>query len=98
MIHNPKHPGKMVKGLCLDPLALTVTEAAQALKVARPTLSKLINGHINISPEMAVRLSIVFDTSAELWINLQAAYDLWIAEKHRKDLRLKSIVDKKAAL
>ncbi len=97
MIHNPKHPGLMVKNLCLQPLELSVTEAAKALKIARPTLSKLINGHIGISPDMAVRLSIVFSTSAEFWINLQAAYDLYQAEKRRKKLRLKPIKTGKLA-
>jgi antitoxin HigA-1 len=51
MIHNPKHPGRLVKSLCLEPLSLSVTEAAKALKVSRPTLSKLLNGRINISPD-----------------------------------------------
>ena len=89
MIHKPKYPGQMVKSLCLDPLGLSVTEAAKILNISRPTLSKLINGRIGISPEMAVRLSIVFNTSAELWINLQAGYDLWLANKHRQKLHLK---------
>ena len=89
MIHKPKHPGMMVKSLCLDPLGLSVTDAAKALKVARPTLSKLINGRLGISPEMAIRLAIVFNTSEELWVNLQAGYDLWLAHKHRKKLGLK---------
>lgn len=87
MIHNPKHPGCMVKSLCLEPLQLSVTDAAKALKVSRPTLSKLINGHIGISPEMAERLSIVFNTSDELWINLQAQYDLWKAQQYKKKLK-----------
>lgn len=87
MIHNPKHPGLLVKTLCLEPLNLSVTTAAQALNIARPTLSKLINGHIGISPEMAERLSIVFNTSDELWINLQAQYDLWKAQQYRKKLK-----------
>ena len=97
MIHNPKHPGLIVKSFCLDHLDLSVTDAAKALKLARPTLSKLINGHIGISPEMAIRLSIVFKTSSEFWINLQAAYDLWSAEKSRKRLRLKPIKKLKKA-
>lgn len=67
MIHNLKHPGRLIKTLCLDPLELSVTDAAKALRVSRPTLSKLLNGRINISPEMAVRLSIVFNTSDKLW-------------------------------
>lgn len=97
MIHQPKHPGKMIKSLCLDPLGLSVTDAAKALKVARPTLSKLLNGHIGISPEMAVRLSVVFKTQSEIWVNMQAAYDLWLAEKKRKSLKLKAIEEYKKA-
>lgn len=97
MIHNPKHPGLMVNNLCLKPLNLSVTDAAKALKVTRPTLSKLLNGHIGISPEMAVRLSIVFNTSAEFWVNLQTAYELFQAEKRRKKLGLKPLDNLKAA-
>ncbi len=97
MIHKPKHPGCMIKSLCLEPLKLSVTEAAKALKISRPTLSKLINGRIGISPEMAVRLAIVFCTSEELWINLQAGYDLWLASKHRKKLHLKPLLQAKHA-
>ncbi len=88
MIHKPKHPGLMIKSLCLEPLGLSVSEAAKLLKISRPNLSKLVNGHLNISPEMAIRLSIVFNTSAEIWINMQAGYDLWKAEKTRSKLRL----------
>jgi antitoxin HigA-1 len=91
MIHNPKHPGHLVKSLCLEPLNMSVTDAAKALKVSRPTLSKLLNGRIGISPEMAVRLSIVFNTSDKLWIDLQANYDLWKAQQYKKKLRLKPI-------
>lgn len=91
MIHNPKHPGYLVKSLCLEPLEISVTEAAKALKVSRPALSKLLNGHANISPEMAVRLSIVFNTSDKLWVNLQAAYDLWKAQQRKNKLCLKPL-------
>jgi antitoxin HigA-1 len=88
MIHKPKHPGKMIKSLCLEPLHLSVSDAAKLLKVSRPTLSKIINGRLNITPEMAMRLSIVFNTSEELWINLQAGYDLWKARSAKNKLRL----------
>lgn len=90
-MHNPPHPGKIIKALCLDPLGLTVTEAAKAAKglgVNRKTLSGILNGRAGISPEMAVRLSIAFDTSAESWINQQTQYDLWHAEQGRKQLRV----------
>lgn len=92
MIHKPKHPGCLIKSLCLDPLGLSVTEAAKALKVSRPTLSKLLNGRINISPEMAVRISVVFSTSDKLWVDLQAGYDLWRAQQKKSKLHLKPLV------
>ena len=64
-MHNPPHPGKIIKALCLEPLGVTVTQAAEALGVSRKTLSAILNGRAGISPEMAVRLSIAFGTSAE---------------------------------
>jgi addiction module HigA family antidote len=85
-MHNPPHPGEVLRELCLRPLNLTVTEAAQALGVSRKTLSSILNGRSGISPEMAVRLSIAFDTSAESWLNQQLQYDLWHAERNRKRL------------
>ncbi|HLB41496.1 MAG TPA: HigA family addiction module antitoxin [Gammaproteobacteria bacterium] len=97
MIHNPKHPGCLVKSFCLEPLGLSVTEAAKALKVSRPTLSKLLNGHINISPEMAVRISVVFSTSDKLWVDLQAGYDLWKAQQKKNKFHLRPLVLHKAA-
>ena len=87
-MHNPPHPGEIIKRLCLDPLGVTVTHAAQALGVSRKTLSSILNGRAGISPEMAVRLSIAFGTSAESWLNQQTQYDLWHAEQHRKQLRV----------
>jgi antitoxin HigA-1 len=87
-MHNPPHPGKIIKSLCLEPLGLSVTEAAKALGVSRKTLSAIINGRSGISPEMAVRLSIAFDTSAESWMNQQTQYDLWHAGQRRKQLRV----------
>ena len=65
LMHNPPHPGEVIRALCLEPLGISVTEAAEALGVSRKTLSAILNGHAGISPEMAVRLSIAFDTSAE---------------------------------
>ena len=69
-------------------MSLTVTEAAKALGVSRKTLSAILNGRAGISPEMAVRLSIAFDNSAESWLNQQTQYDLWHAEQRRKQLRV----------
>lgn len=64
-MHNPPHPGETLRVLCLSPLGLTVTDAAKALGVSRRTLSEILSGHAGISAEMAIRLSIAFDTTAE---------------------------------
>jgi antitoxin HigA-1 len=90
-MHNPPHPGEILKSLCLEPLGLTVTEAAGALGVSRKTLSSILNGRAGISPEMAVRLSIAFDTTAESWLNQQTQFDLWHAEQGRKKLSVTRI-------
>jgi addiction module HigA family antidote len=87
-MHNPPHPGEVLRELCLEPRGLTVTETAAALGVSRKTLSSILNGRARISPEMAVRLSIAFDTSAESWLQQQVQYDLWQAERQRKTLRV----------
>ena len=87
-MHNPPHPGEILRELCLEPLGLTVTEAAEGLGVSRKTLSAILNGRSSISPEMAVRLSMAFGTSAESWLNHQLQYDLWQVEKQRKHLRV----------
>ncbi len=92
LMHNPPHPGEVLRELCLDPLGLTVTAAAEALGVSRKTLSAVINGKAGISPEMAIRLSIAFDTSAESWLNQQSQYELWHAEQYRKELKVKKLV------
>ncbi len=87
-VHNPPHPGEVLCDLCLTPLGLTVTDAARALDVSRKTLSAILNGRAGISPEMAVRLSLAFDTTAESWLNQQVQFDLWHAERSRKKLRV----------
>ena len=87
-MHNPPHPGEVLKELCIEPLGLTVTEAAKGLGISRKTLSTILNGKSGISPEMAVRLSIAFNTSSESWLNQQTQYDLWQAEQHRKELNV----------
>jgi len=88
-MHNPPHPGEILRELCLNPLGLSVTDAARALGVSRKTLSSILNGRAGISPEMAVRLSIAFDTTPESWLNQQMHYDLWLAEQNRKKLKVK---------
>jgi len=78
-MHNPPHPGEIIKEFCIEPLDLTVTQAAESLGVARKTLSMLLNGRSGISPEMSLRLSKVFGRSPEGWLRLQLQYDLWRA-------------------
>ncbi|MCA9840274.1 MAG: HigA family addiction module antidote protein [Trueperaceae bacterium] len=86
---NPPHPGEVLRELCIEPLGLTVTEAAEALGVSRKTLSALLNGRSGISPEMAIRLSKAFDTSAESWLNQQMHYDLWVTEQSLGDIKVR---------
>lgn len=89
LMHNPSHPGEVLKTLCLEPLGLSITDAAKALGVSRKTLSAVVNGRAGISAEMAVRLSIAFDTSSQSWLNQQTQFDLWLAEQHRDALKVK---------
>lgn len=74
--NRPPHPGEYVEHECIRPLGLTVAQAAKGLGVSRSTLSRLINGQIGVSPEMAVRLSKAFGSTPEMWLRLQNAYDL----------------------
>lgn len=90
-MHDPPHPGEIIRELCLEPLDLSVTAAAEALGVSRKTLSSILNGRAGISPEMSIRLSIAFDTTAESWLNQQVQYDLFLAERKRKDLRVQRL-------
>jgi len=86
-MHNPSHPGEVLKELWVEPMGLTVSEAAARLGVDRKTVSKIINGRGAVTPEMALRLEIVFGTAAQTWLNMQAAFDLWRMEGMRKTLR-----------
>ena len=81
MMHDPPHPGEILRSDYLEPLGLSVTAAASALGVTRKTLSAVLNERAGISPAMAYRLSKAFDTSPELWSNLQMQYDLWQARE-----------------
>ncbi len=86
---NPPHPGEYVRYDCLEPLGLTVTEGARALGVTRQALSNLVNGKAGISPEMAIRLSKAFGSTAEAWLRLQMAYDLAQVEKRAHEIKVK---------
>ncbi|MCY3669452.1 MAG: HigA family addiction module antitoxin [Alphaproteobacteria bacterium] len=78
-MHNPPHPGGIVRRQCLEPLGLSVTEAARGLGVTRQALSQLVNERTGISVDMAIRLSKAFGSSPETWLRMQMAYDLWQA-------------------
>ena len=80
-MRNPPHPGRSIRENCLEPLGLNVTEAARILGVARHTLSRVLNGHAAISPEMAIRLEKAGWSNAEFWLRRQTAYDLAQARK-----------------
>lgn len=90
-MHNPPHPGEIIRELCLEPLGLSVTDAAAGLGVSRKTLSSIINGRAGISPEMALRLAIALDTTPESWLNQQMQYDLWLAKQQSKDLKVRKL-------
>ena len=78
---SPPHPGRSVRENCLHPLGVSVTEAAEVLGVARHTLSRVLNGHAAISPDMAIRLEKAGWSSADFWLSRQTAYDLAQARK-----------------
>jgi len=90
-MHNPPHPGEIIRDLCLEPLGLSVTDAANALGVSRKTLSSILNGRSGVSPEMALRLSKAFNTTPESWLNQQVQYDLWNAKKKSKGIKVKKL-------
>jgi len=86
IMHKPHHPGMVVREVLIEGTGLTITEASQHLGVTRTTLSRLINGKAAISPEMAVRLAKLMNTSIEMWINLQAQYDIYLASQSANDI------------
>ncbi len=91
-MYDPPHPGETIRQLCLEPLGLSVTVAAKALGVSRKALSELLNGHVGVSPEMALRLSLAFDTTPESWLTQQMHYDIWQASQRCGDLRVERLV------
>ena len=87
-MHNPPHPGEIVRWDCLEPLGPTVTRAAQGLGVSRQALSSLVNGKADLSVEMALRLSRAFGSTPEIWLGLQTAYDLWQVRERNKEIKV----------
>ncbi|MDW3134523.1 HigA family addiction module antitoxin [Vibrio sp. 1288] len=88
-IHNPAHPGEILKELVIEPLELTITDVAEHLNVSRKTLSKALNGRGAITPEMAVRLELAFaKPTADHWLRLQSAYDLSVLKNQKASLHV----------
>lgn len=90
---KPPHPGRIVRQECLEPLRLTVKEAAERLGVTRQALNNLVNGKSGISPEMSIRLSKAFGSSPEVWLGIQMEYDLAQAEKHAGKIKVERILE-----
>ena len=87
-MHNPAHPGAVIREACLVPLGLSVTDAAKGLGVTRKALSELLNGHSGVSPEMAIRLEKAGWSTAETWLRMQMQHDLWQARQKAKRIRV----------
>jgi addiction module HigA family antidote len=94
---KPPHPGRIVRQECIEPLGLTITEAAERLGVTRQALNNLVNEKAGISPEMSIRLSKAFGSSAEVWLGLQMEYDLAEAEKDAGKIKVRRITGPRAA-
>jgi antitoxin HigA-1 len=86
---NPPHPGRIIRQECIEPLGLTITDAAARLGVTRQALNNLINGKAGISPEMSIRLSKAFGSKPDVWLGLQMQYDLAEAEKHAGKIKVR---------
>jgi addiction module HigA family antidote len=89
-MHNPAHPGEILKELVIEPTGVTITDVSEHLNISRKTLSKVLNGRGSITPEMALRLELAFKKpSADHWLRLQNAYDLWAARQHQSILQVR---------
>ena len=88
MLHNPPHPGGIVRRQCLKPLSLSITEAASGLGVTRQALSDLVNEKADVSVDMAIRLAKAFGSEPETWLAMQTAYDLWKARDRVRTIQV----------
>lgn len=92
-MHNPAHPGEILKELVIEPTGATITDVSEHLNISRKTLSKVLNGHGSITPEMALRLELAFKRpTADHWLRLQNAYDLWEARQHKSSLHVRPYI------
>jgi addiction module HigA family antidote len=96
-MHDPAHPGDVIREACLRPLGLSVTEAAAGLGVTRKALSDLLNGHSGVSPEMAIRLEKAGWSTAETWLRMQVQRDLWLARQRAGKIKVKRFANPAAA-
>ena len=94
---NPPHPGHSIRDACLDSLGLSVTEAAKVLGIARHTLSRVLNGHAGLSPEMAIRLEKAGWSNADHWLRVQTAYDLAQARQREGKIKVQRYEPRPAA-
>ena len=89
-MHDPAHPGEILRELVIEPLELTISDVSKHLNVSRKTLSKVLNARGSITPEMALRLELAFkNPNADHWLRLQNAYDLWQARRQESDLNVR---------
>ena len=84
MMHNPPHPGELLREEVIAALDLSVTEAANRLAMSRVALSRVLNGKAAISPDLALRLEQAGTSTARAWLAMQANYDLWCARQHEQ--------------
>jgi addiction module HigA family antidote len=87
-MHNPPHPGEIIRDACLEPLGLSVSAAAKWLGVSRHSLSELLNGRASVSAEMAIRLEKAGWSVAESWLRNQMSYDLWQARQRADQIKV----------
>ncbi len=92
-MHKPAHPGEILKNMYIEPLGLTVTDTAKALGVTRKALSELLNMKSGISMAMSLRLSKAFNTTPELWLNMQRNYDMIRAKKRVRLSKVKVLLE-----
>ena len=97
-MHNPPHPGGVLRRQCLEPLNLSVGRASEGLGVSERELSDVVTEKASISAEMAVRLSKAFGSSPETWLGMQMAYDLWRTLESVDEIAVESFVDVAAPL
>jgi len=92
-MHNPAHPGEVLRESCLKPLGLTVKSTAEGLGVTRKALSDLLNGHSGVSPEMSLRLEMAGWGTAESWLRMQMNWNLWQARQRVSHLKVQRMCE-----